>query len=419
MPRISERALLLLLAAIQCTHIMDFMVMMPLGPQLMRELGLNPGQFSGLVAAYTLAAGVVGMMAAPFIDRVDRRPLLLLTYAGFLVGTLACGLAHTHGTLLAARLVCGMFGGISGTLVMAIVADVVPPERRASGMGVVMTAFSAAAALGVPAGLFLAQKFRWEMPFFVVAGAGALVWLALLRFLPAVRGHLSVPPSERRGAFLALFRNANAGWAMLFMAAMVLGHMTIVPLLSPFLVRNTGFPESKLFLVYLVGGVLTIFTSPLVGRLADRYGRMRVLAVLIAIACAVILLISHSGPAPMALMLVKTGLFFVFASGRFVPAQAISSLAVSSAQRGGFMSLSTCVRDLASGAAAGLAGWVVVEGSDGLMHHFDRLGWIAVSASLIGLWIGSRVRAVDDSPGMTLSKQPPSQKAPPSPIGVA
>jgi len=155
--RYSERTLLLSLAAVQFTHIIDFMVIMPLGEQLMRELAISPGKFSHLVAAYTTSAGIVGLLTAPFMDRFDRRKVLLIAYAGFFAGTLACAFSHTAGMLLVARAICGAFGGVSGATIMAIVGDIVPPQRRASGMGVIMTAFAAAAALGVPFGLFLAQ----------------------------------------------------------------------------------------------------------------------------------------------------------------------------------------------------------------------------------------------------------------------
>src|SRR2546429_5836747 len=165
----SERLLLLLLAAVQFTHIMDFMIMMPLGPQLMRELHIGPGHFSALVAAYTISSGVVGLLAAPFIDRFDRRKLLLFAYAGFIAGTLACAFSHNATTLLAARALSGAFGGLSISMVMAIIGDVVPAGRRASAMGIVMTGFSVAAALGVPFGLQFAPRLRWEAPFFILA----------------------------------------------------------------------------------------------------------------------------------------------------------------------------------------------------------------------------------------------------------
>ncbi len=393
MPRYSERTLLLLLAAVQFTHILDFMVIMPLGQQLMRELALSPAGFSHLVAAYTISAGVVGFLTAPFMDRYDRRQTLLMAYAGFFLGTLACGLAHTAGTLLLARAVCGAFGGVSGATLMAIVGDLVPPQRRASGMGIIMAAFALAAALGVPFGLFLAQKFRWEMPFFFVAAMAVPVWGLVFRLLPPVRGHLD--DSARHGfqTFAGLLRDANAGRALLFMCALVMGHFAIIPLLAPYLVMNAGLPEDKLFLIYLVGGVCSAFTAPLFGRLADRHGRLRIFALLIVAASLTTLAIANSGRLPVWGSLALAGFFFTFASGRFIPGQAIMSLAVPARRRGAFMSLTSCARDLTSGVTSSLGGWMVTKSPSGQLVNFDKLGWLAVVVSLLSLWLASRVRA--------------------------
>jgi multidrug resistance protein len=394
-PLLSERRLLLLLAAVQFTHIMDFMIMMPLGPQLMRELGISPQQFGGLISSFAITAGVVGLAVAPFTDRFDRRKLLLFCYAGFTLGTLACGFSNNASTLLVARAVCGAFGGVSGATIMAIVADVVPPERRARGMGIIMTAFSVAAALGVPFGLKIAQWWKWEAPFLVVASVAAVVWVGLFRILPPVRGHLTGEKHTSGKDFLELIRNGNAWKGLALMVAMIFGHFTIIPYLSPYLVGNVKLPEHSLFLVYLTGGVVTIFTGPLIGRLADRHGRFRVYVFLIAGACTVIRLLTSSGPLPVWQTLLLAAFFFTFASGRFVPGQAVISMAVPSARRGAYMSLVACSRDLTSGLTAYVGGLIVAPGADGRLLHFERLGWVAIGASLVSLWIFRQVKSAE------------------------
>ena len=401
----SERLVLLVLAAIQFTHIMDFMVMMPLAPTLMRELNLGAGQFSALVAAYSIAAGVVGLLSAPFIDRFDRRTLLLYMYAGFTVATLFCGLATNAHTLLIARAIGGAFGGISGSLCLAIVSDLVPPERRAAGIGIVMTAFSVAAAIGVPVGLQLAQVWGWRMPFLFVAAVGALVWCLVFRVVPPVRGHVQSGADKGR-AFRELLRDANAGRAILFMAVMVLGHFSIIPLLSPHLVGDVALPEKYLFLVYFIGGAVTVFTAPQVGKLADRHGRQRVFTYMVLAASVVILAIANAGPLPVWATLTLAGLFFVFASGRFVPGQAIVTLAVPSSRRGAFLSLTSCARDLASGISSMLGGWIVTKQPNGHLVHFNWLGWIAVAGGLISIWLARRVRVNDTGTVSPLAKTP-------------
>ena len=399
-----ERSLLWLLAVVQFTHIVDFMILMPLGPQLMRDLHIGPAHYTALVAAYTVSSSVVGLLTAPFIDRFDRRKLLLLAYAGFIAGTLACAMSLNTTTLLAARALSGAFGGLSISMVTSIIGDVVPPERRAAGVGIVMTAFSVAAAVGVPFGLQLAQYLRWEAPFFVLAAIASMVWTIAFMRLPPVRGHLE--NDKAAGAFAELLRDANAGRALLFMAAMVMGHFAVVPLLSPYLVYNIGLPERDLFLVYFTGGVFSIFTAPRIGKLADRFGRLRVFSGLVAVASAVTLSITYSGPLPLWAVLVLSGAFFVFASGRFVPGQAIMTLAVPAPRRGAFMSLSGCARDLAMGVTSSMGGWIVTKTPTGALENFHWLGWIAAGMGLVSVWLGSRVR-VNDIGSLALQAQPP------------
>ncbi|MEX1114888.1 MAG: MFS transporter [Akkermansiaceae bacterium] len=392
---ISEGRLLLLLAAVQFTHVMDFMVMMPLGPQLMRELEISPRQFGALISSFAITAGVIGLAVAPFIDRFDRRHLLLLAYAGFTLGTLACGLSHTWEMLLLSRAVCGAFGGISGATIMAIASDVVPAERRARGMAFIMTAFSVAAALGVPFGLKLAQWWRWEAPFLVVAGVAALVWVFLFKILPPVRGHLRDRHVRSGRDFLLLLQNRNAWKGLALMVAVVFGHFTIIPFLSPFLVGNLGMREESLFLVYVVGGVVTVFSGPMVGRLADRYGKFFIYAILVAGACVVIRVLTASGQRPEWQVLVIAGFFFMLASGRFIPIQATISMAVPPDRRGAYMSLVACARDLASGLTTSIGGMVVVEGAGGRLLGYDRLGILAIVVSIGSLWLFRQVKSVE------------------------
>ena len=402
---ISERKLLLLLAAVQFTHIMDFMIMMPLGPQLMRELAISPQQFGALISSFALTAGIVGLAAAPVIDRFDRRKLLLFCYAGFALGTLACGLAETAQSLLWARALCGAFGGVSGAALMAIVADIIPAERRAHGMGIIMTAFSAAAALGVPCGLKLAQWWKWEAPFLAVAALSVPVWIGIFRELPPVRGHLKNGEKIRSGHdFLELLQNRNAWTGLCLMVAMVFGHFTIIPFLSPYLVGNVRLPEKNLFLIYLTGGLVTIVTGPLIGKLADRHGKFRTYAVLVAGACIVIRLLSSAAPMPLWQILVLAAFFFAFAGGRFVPGQATISMAVPATRRGAYMSLVACSRDLSSGVSTYLGAMIVVRAPDGSLQNYDILGYLAMAVSLGSLWIFSRVKSVDSPFG---SNAPP------------
>jgi len=395
MTRGQERGLLLLLSAVQFTHVLDFMVMLPLGPQLMRDLDIGPREFSGLVSVYSLFSGLVGFAATGFIDRHERRSLLLVTYVGFIAGTFACAMSHTATALAVSRAVCGAFGGICGSMVMTVASDIVPPERRAAGLGLVTTSFSVSLAAGVPLGLFLASHYNWEAPFWFVGTLSLVNFGLILRFLPEMREHIHPAQGFGLAPLMEVLRDPNALRAVAFFGTLVFAHFTIVPMLAPYLIANAGFPEKRLYLLYLVGGVLSVVTTPLIGRLADAHGRVRVYSALVGIAAVVTLGITHAGHLPTVAVVALAASFFVFASGRFVPAQAISSLAVHPRRRGAFMSLNSCARDIMAGITATVGGWLVGTRPDGTLVGYDRLGWIAVVAALMSLWIVHKVRNVE------------------------
>lgn len=266
------------LAAVQFTHIVDFMVMMPLGPQLTSLFGLSDAQFGLLVSAYSLAAGASGLTASLFIDRIERRRTLVFLYAGFALATLACGLAPTYTSLMVARVLAGVFGGVLGALVQTIVADTVPYQRRGQAMGVVMAAFSLSTVAGVPASLWMASVWGWHAPFIVLAVASVLILLAAQRLVPELSGHLQAPTDGARAWHgLAEVLKVPAHWkAFTLSALMMLGSFSIIPYITIYTTTNLGLQPEQVPWVYLAGGLATLFTSRLWGRLADTYGKEKV-----------------------------------------------------------------------------------------------------------------------------------------------
>ena len=276
-----EWLLLLVLTAVQFCHILDFVLMMPLAPMLMRSLHISAREFGLLVSAYTFAAAASGLVAAAFMDRYDRKRMLLFLLAGFGMGTLLCGLVDDYWLLMAARVVAGSFGGVLAGVVFAIVGDYIRPERRGTAMGVVMGGFSAASVLGLPFGLSLAERGAWETPFLFLAGVTAVVFVITAVALPSMRAPHDRPPP-------ATIRRPSPSWwpwrasrgtcaRSLLTTAIMFSAFTVVPFLSAYLVENVGMPETQLDLIYLVGGVATIITGPLLwGPLADRFGHARV-----------------------------------------------------------------------------------------------------------------------------------------------
>jgi MFS transporter, DHA1 family, inner membrane transport protein len=386
----SERGVLFTLAAVQFTHIMDFMIMMPLGAGLMRVFDISPKQFSYLVASYGLAAAVTGFAGGFVVDRLDRKKALLWLFFGFGLATLACALAPTFRWLLVARIAAGACGGVAGSLVLAIVGDVIPPERRGRGMAAVMTAFPLASVIGIPIGLTLADAFEWHAPFLLLAVLSVPIWCVAARYLP------SLPPSAVRT------HPGRQMWEILthgvhlrgFMvtALLVFGGGLIIPFMSPSLVANTGLSESQLKYVYLFGGAATFFTTPLFGRLADRHDKLHVLAGVSALGIVVVLLLTHLGPSPIAMTLAITTVFFVTMSGRFTPTMALISNAVEQRYRGGFMSVNSAVQQAASSLANLTAGALILRNTSGRLEGYPRAGWLAVCAFALTVVFAWRLR---------------------------
>ncbi|AQG82585.1 sugar transporter [Spirosoma montaniterrae] len=378
---------------------MDFMIMMPMGPQLMRHFGIGPQAFSFLVSAYSLSAGVSGFTAAFFVDRFPRKHVLVTAYAGFLVGTVACGVAPTYEWLAVARLLAGLFGGVLGAQVLSIVGDTFPYERRAQAMSIVMTAFSVASVVGVPFGLWLATTLSWHAPFLVVAGLGIVVLFLLWRFVPRLDGHLI--KGEKRPHPLAVLTNIlktpNQLRALWLTTTIMLGHFSIIPFIAPYLVANAGFGENHLYLIYLVGGLLTIFTAPVVGKLADQRGKYPIFVIFALLSLIPIYLITNLTSGSLVVVLFVSGLFFIFSNGRLIPTQAMTASVVLAQQRGGFMSINSSVQLLAQAIATYGAGLIIQKTPTGQLLHYSTVGYLAMIAIFASVFIARTVKPVSEA----------------------
>lgn len=392
-----EKIIIFILACINFTHIMDFMIMMPLGPQLMRTFKIDAQAFGFLVSSYTFSSFVSGLIAAFFVDRFDRKTVLLTGYWGFVIGTFFCAIAPSFWFLLLARAIAGFFGGVIGAQVMSIVGDLVPFERRGKAMGVLMTAFSMASVVGVPFGLYLAAEFSWHAPFVIVAVLGLLLLPFIWLYIPSMTGHIStaeIKPS-RAIAYYHLKEDFNQQLGIIFLIFLVVGHFMIIPFISPYLVANVGFSEYDLSYIYLVGGAFTMVTSPILGRWADRYGKFQVLRVLLILSIIPIFLITNMPRVPIYWVLVASAMFFVFSGGRFVPAQAMMSQVVPPQQRGGYMSITASFRDLATGGAAVLGGFIISENAQKELINYQYVGYLAILLSLACIFIAQNLKTVD------------------------
>lgn len=381
-----EQFFLFSLAGIQFTHILDFMIMMPLGPEFIRELNINTHEFGLLLSSYTFAAAIAGIFATYFVDRFERRVLLLSLYACFIIATLVCGLAPDYHSLFIARAFAGAFGGILGSLVQTIVADSIPFERRGRALGTVMSAFSISTVAGVPLSLFLANNIPylgWRAPFIFIALISGLILYVGYRNIPKITGHLGqAHEGSRLSQIWNIFFAHQHLRAFVFMALIMLTGFSVIPYIALYLTSNVGIDNSYISLIYLCGGIATLMSSRVIGHMADRYGKVKVFRVLAVISLIPLLVTTNLMPVPLWVVLINSTAFFVLVSGRMIPAMAIVSQVVEAKVRGTFMSLVGSVQMLASGLASVIAGMVVTIGVDGKMEHYNLVGY---GAALCGL----------------------------------
>lgn len=390
-----ERQVLIVLTLMSFTNVLDFMIMMPLSPHLIRDFGITTAQFGLLVSAYAFAAAVSSLLMASIADRFDRKHALLFVYAGLIVGTLGCALAPTYGALLAARTVAGLFGGVQGSIAFSIVGDLIPDARRGRAMGLVMLSFSLSAVVGVPLSIYVAGHGGWHIPFFALAATCSLLMVIALRLVPSMRGHMRVGgPIGLWQGYAELFRVPNHWWAFATSALLTLSGMMVIPYIAPSRVTNEGMTELQLAYFYLVGGAITLFTRPLFGSMSDRYPRAVVYYWLVLLSIIPVLLITHTLGVSLPLQLGVSALFFIFVSGRFVPSTALVTAATTPQLRGRLMSFNSAVQNLFTGLAAVIGGAMLGKGSDGQILGYEAVGYLSCLIAVASVWTAFKVRAV-------------------------
>ncbi len=388
-----ELWLLLTLAGVQFTHILDFIIMMPLGPQFTQLFGITDAQFGVLVSAYTLAAGASGLAASAYVDRFDRKRLLLVLYVLFAVATLACALAPGYNSLMAARVAAGIFGGVLSALSQTIVGDVIPFERRGRAMSVVMTSFSVASVLGVPAGLFLAANLGWHAPFFAIAALSAMLAMVAAFTMPALMGHLhAAKQSSALQRISNVLADVNHLKAFGFSALMMLAAFAVVPYLAINMQFGVGLKPEHIPYIYLCGGIGSLFGARGFGQLTDRWGKVpsfRMLALVLVPVMFLNTLLPFG--APLWAALVASTIFMVCGSGRMIPAMAIVTSAAKPELRGTFMSLNSAVQSAGMGVGAFVGGHLLSRDAGGQLQNYWMAAVFGSAASLAGVWLAGRI----------------------------
>jgi MFS transporter, DHA1 family, inner membrane transport protein len=386
----NEIIIVSLLALLNFTHILDFMIMMPLSNLLMPLWKLNTTQFAQVVAGYPIAAFCSAFCAIFFADKFDRKYLLLFAYGGFLIATFMCGQATGYTSMLVARIVTGLFGGMIGAQVMSMIGDFVPYERRGQAMGILMTGFALASVIGVPLSLYLANKFSWNFPFYLISMQGVILFVILWRVLPNFIAHMAVPVKlkERTENFLHIFKNRTQIIALALGSCLMMGHFFIIPLINPYLVNNVKVDIAKTPLVYLFGGIATILASNITGKLADKYGKYIVFKIAILFAFPCIYIISNMQVLPLWQVLSLYAIWFAVTTSRSVPAQAMITQSVTAQTRGSFMSFSSCLQSLGTGIATLTSGLLTSNDANGVIHGYSTLGYVSMAVIAVCFYLG-------------------------------
>ncbi|MFC4273882.1 MFS transporter [Achromobacter aloeverae] len=397
-----ERALLWLLALTQFTIIVDFMVMMPLGPQIMHAFSITPAAFAAAVSAYSWCAGISGLLAATYVDRFDRRTMMLVVYALFALSNLVCAMATNYHALLLSRAFAGLTGGVLNSVLLAIIGDVIPPQRRGAAMGLVMTSFSLAAVAGVPLGVVLGAHYGWSSPFFELVLLSGLIWAGACKVVPTLTAHIRIPPvplSRTLPELWSLLREPSHVRGFILTAIVMGSHMLIVPFISPTFVGNLGVEPENISLIYMAGGFATFFTSRLVGRLSDRYGKRRVFQVAALCSLPPVLFITHLPQLPLWCLIVLFPFFMVSGNSRMIPVQALLTTVPEPRRRGAFMSVNSAVQQIATGTGAWIGGLTLSTSDTGRISGYGVNGWLCCACIVLAMWWIGRV-----SPYAAMSK---------------
>ena len=404
-----ERWLLLTLAGIQFTHILDFMIMMPLGPQFTQLFGISNAEFGLLVSAYTLSAGASGLLGSFYIDRFGRKRLLLTLYALFGLATLSCGLAPGYGWLMAARIAAGVFGGILSALSQTIVADVIPFERRGRAMSVVMTSFSVATVAGVPLGLWVAAHWSWHAPFIAIALAVLLLWIGAEFTMPSLQSHLDHGRSQHPLAAVGqVLGAANHLKAFALSALMMFAGFVVIPYITIYVQHNGGMRADQVPWIYLFGGVATLLSSRTMGRLTDRVGKIAMFRRMAWVLPLPLMATTLSEGLPVwGLVMISTSLFATM-SARMIPGMALVTSAADPRLRGTFMTLNSSVQSAAMGLAAIVGGLLIGRDAQDHLTGYWMTGLVGSVVSLITVWLAAQIH-LHQTPAMP--GRPPTPSA--------
>lgn len=373
-----------ILAILQFTIVLDFMVLSPLGAQLLVELNITTVQFGWVVSAYAFSAGASGLLAAGFADKFDRKKLLLFFYVGFVVGTFLCGIAPDYNFLLMARIVTGIFGGVIGSVSFAIITDLFKMEVRGRVMGFVQMAFAASQVMGLPVGLYFANKWGWHSPFIMIVGISIIIGIAIIVYMKPINEHLKI--KSDRNALQHLGKTiSNTTYLKAFAATILLatGGFMLMPFGSAFSINNLGITMEQLPLLYMITGIFSIGIGPLAGKLSDKIGKYKMFVVGSVISIVMVVIYCNLSITPLWIVILINVVLFAGIMARIIPSTALLTAIPDPQDRGAFMGINSSIQQISGGVAAAAAGLIVVQTESGRLERYDILGYVVVGAMLI------------------------------------
>jgi predicted MFS family arabinose efflux permease len=407
-----QKFVVLLIALLQFTIVLDFMILSPLGDILMKSLSMSTQQFGSVVSAYAISAGISGFLAAGFADKYDRKKLLMFFYVGFIGGTIACGLAYNYETLFAARIITGIFGGVIGSIGMAIVTDIFSVQQRGRVMGMVQMSFAAAQILGIPLGLFFANKFTWNASFFMVVIVALVIAALTVLKLKPVTEHLKLQTKKHPLRHLwnaAVKKEYVVGYMAIALLSM--GGFMIMPFSSAFLVNNVKITQEELPMIFLFTGISSIIIMPLIGKLSDKFDKFTLFSVGTILACIMIVIYTHMPPSPVWMVIIINMILFMGIMSRMVPATILNSQVPGPADRGAYMSINSSLQQMAGGIAAIIAGHIVTQPTKtSPIENFDIVGYCMLGLMLACLFLVYRVSKMVKERSVQPAQKGPEQR---------
>lgn len=367
---------------------------MPLGPILMRTLNIGPASFALLVSVYNISAGAAGILYSLIADKYDRKSSLVFCFIGFIIGTFLCGMTNDFTILLMARVVAGAFGGILTSVTFAIVTDLIPFGRRGSALSIIMSAFSVASVIGVPLGLIVAETFNWQSTFIFIASLSTLILVVSVMIIPSVSDHIQKDNlKENLNRLYHLTFKKDYLRSYFLVGINVFSIFMVIPFIAPYAIKNVGLVEADLKYVYLIGGICTVVTARIVGKLTDAWSPIKVFTILVPLSSIPIYLMTNIENSTLPIYLIASSLFMMLVSGRMIPLMTLVSEIADLKDRGTFMGIVNSARSFATSVATLIAGFIIFEDSNKL-RAYDLTGYISIVIGFLTLAVAFKVNNI-------------------------